>query len=1086
MPRDPESLGEALRRQAEIQPDAPAVTFLNDGNYSQTTWTFGELDLRARAITVALQHEGLNPGDRALILHPPGLDLVAAFFGCQYAGVVPVLTYPPTARSGSRAHQRLQRLLRDAHCRILLRGGKSGDAFDPSVRELATDAIGVSAAASLKPRSARPEDPAFLQYTSGSTGEPRGVIVSQRSALANLRHIAAISSARSPRVRVVMWVPPYHDLGLVGGILMPLASGFPTHLMDPRFFMQRPMRWLEAISRFGATTTGAPDSAYDTCARSVRDEELACLDLSSWTVAFNGSETVRPETLRRFSERFASCGFSPETLYPCYGLAESTLIVAGGVPGSRWREVPPPKDTSTPGEAAESGSGGRVAVSMGQAIPGHEVLIVSPETGAPLADREIGEIWVRGPSVADGYWNRPDLTEATFKAQPKGFPGASYLRTGDLGTFVDGELLIAGRLKGLILLRGRNLFPHDIEDTMESSHAAIEPRGCCAFSIDTGSEEVLVVLAEIRRAERRHLDATDVIEAIRRAVSREHDVAVRNATLLPPSSLPRTTSGKIQRAEARRLFLTGGFKALATFDALRTVKRTPALALESGSLVEGLRRHAAALLSVDPNAMPVNVMVRDLGLDSLMRVELLLALPAGTREELPARVLDGAVTLHELAELCRAPKPPVARPVPFAQRTDVPLSPRQRDFLEKPEVTARERFGIQVRLRTPPSPNAEALRTALRGLSEAHEALRLRFRLEDAVWKQELSNEPSAADLLEVADISNVQPGQLRAQSADFDERLITGISLEHGPLFRALLLDRGPGERGVLSIFFHHLVTDALSVAILLADLTRSYEAPDGYSETKAAPKGAGYVSWCRVMAAEWALKEPPVAEALERSWLDPALTEGAHESVDHLMRPEWLDALTDARLLERFPAARDFEALALAAFAWAYEQRTAQSLRVEIQAHGRWARHGIDPTLCVGWFAALHSLDLPRAQDALGLSLPGAALAALNSVREHRNGVHASTVKARIRMEYRSIIEDPFRGTALFPVLDVVWRSPQGLAASSGLDLALTCGHRRGRLWWGLHADRKIYAASTVRSMSADIGAYLERAALLTFTSA
>jgi acyl-CoA synthetase (AMP-forming)/AMP-acid ligase II len=1079
MVRDPSSLGEALRIQADRQPDAPAVTFVNDGERDETTWTFGELDQRAGAIAVKLGEEGVAQGDRALILHPPGLDLVAAFFGCQYAGVVPTLTYPPTARSGSRSHQRLRRLIEDAQCRILLRGGAERSGLDTSLPELFTDAVDAARAASFRAPAAGLEDTAFLQYTSGSTREPRGVIVLQRNALANLRHIADVSRARSSAVRVVMWVPPYHDLGLVGGILMPIASGFPTHLMNPRHFMQRPIRWLQAISRHRATTTGAPDSAYDACARSARDEDLVGLDLSGWTVAFNGSETVRPETLRRFSERFASCGFRPETFYPCYGLAESTLIVSGGAPGTRWREQRLPVPTGDSRDPAEPGSSLRAAVSMGQAVPGHEILIVSPETGAPCAEGEIGEIWLRGPSVAKGYWNRPAETEATFKARPVGSTGAPYLRTGDLGSLVGGDLLVAGRIKDLVLLHGRNLFPQDIEDTIESSHAAIEPRGSCVFSIDTGSEEILVVLAEIRRTERHHVDVTDVIEAIRRTISREHDVAVGNARLLQPSTLPRTTSGKIQRAEARRLFLAGAFKTLASFDALSTARQPLVLSAESGSLEERLRRRAAALLGVDLEAVPGNLAMRDLGLDSLMRVEFLLALPAGTRDELPEKVLDGAVTLQELAELCREPPPPLPGPVLLVQDGDVPLSPRQRNFLEQPGLLTPERFGIQVRLRTPAGLSKEKIRAALGGLADAHAALRLRFRCKEGQWDQQLSKD-SSGEVLAVADIRNVQPGQLRAESAGFDQGLVDGISLEHGPLFRALLLDRGPEEPGILSIFFHHLVTDALSVAILLADLTRSYEASDEGSEARTSIGGTCYVSWCRARAADWAVQhDAMMATAPGRTWTDPALTTGAAACSERASPPGGLDPLTDARLLERFPTSRDVEAVLLAAFAWAFGRVVGTPLHVEIQAHGRWPRSGIDPAFCVGWFASLHALELPVTRDSSDLSLLEAARAALLPVHKSGASPEFAGRRPRTSMEYRSTIEDPFRSEATFPILDVVWWHPPRSVDCLEGDLALVSGHRRGRLWWSLGANPRVYAHSTVLAMATDIRAYLERAA-------
>jgi acyl-CoA synthetase (AMP-forming)/AMP-acid ligase II/acyl carrier protein len=1073
MVREPKSLGEALRLQASVQPHAPAVTFLNDGAGVEPTWTYGELDRRARAIAVSLAGAGVAKGDRALILHPPGLDLIAAFFGCQYAGVVPAMTYPETARPGSRAYQRLRRLLLDAQCRIHLRSSDDKrQALGDATPELLTDRVDIDAAASFREVAVGSQDTAFLQYTSGSTREPRGVMVTQENILANIRHISLITRSHSGEARSVTWVPPYHDLGLVGGICTPIATGFPAYLMDPRRFLQRPMIWIEALSRYRATASAGPDSAYAACARSARDEDLKSLDLSNWTVAFNGAETVRPETLRLFSERFAPCGFRPETFYPCYGLAESTLIVTGGSPGSHWREI-------------EVQEGGRLAVSMGQPILGHEVQIVSPETGRLCGDGERGEIWVRGPSVARGYWNRREETEATFRAQLMGSSGEPYLRTGDLGCFIDGELLVAGRLKDLILLHGRNLFPQDIEDTMEACHPAIEPRGCAAFSVDTGSEEALIVLAEIRRTERRHLDSSDAIDAIRRAISREHGVAAQDVVLLPPQSLPRTTSGKIQRTEARRLFQTGAFKPLFAFSRRLAAKSASLPYVGSMTTVEELRLKAAALLRMTPVAVPIDVNLLELGLDSLMRVELLLALPATLRDALPASALEGTMTLQELAEFCYRSKPRDASQRPPTPTAAVPLSPRQREFLERPGVTMRERFGIQIRMRTPAGLDIEAMRAALASLPDVHEALRLRFRLQNGAWLQFVDGGASG-DVLEVVDVSQVLPGQGRAQSASLDEKLIGGIDLDRGPLHRGLLLDRGPAESGLLSLFFHHLVTDAVSVAIILADLSQNYSARVQGTEPNIEPMGASFVAWCHANASEWASSPgTPVSNASEPSLPDPAPRQERSAPIeDGAQVRGGLDPETDALLRERFKTSRDFEALMLAAFASACVRTHASPLRVGIQAHGRWARHGIDPAFCVGWFASLHTLELPLIENSTDLSLLEQSRAALRSVHEG-GGIASLGGRPRIRMEYRSIIEDAFRERALFPVLDVVWRNPSHSAAAPRADLVLTCGHRRLRLWWSLSSDTKTGSEISLQSCSDDIRSYLETAARWLFES-
>ncbi|HEV7785623.1 MAG TPA: fatty acyl-AMP ligase, partial [Thermoanaerobaculia bacterium] len=452
-----------LRARAEERPNQAAFTFLTDGETEAGRLTYAELDFRARAVAAALR-EAVPPGERALLLYPPGLDFIVAFFGCLYAGVVAVPAYPP--RPNDRSQARLRAIARDAEPRVALStsatlSGLAGlAAMAPelaAVRWMATDALasGVSDRQLSEPS---PESIAFLQYTSGSTAEPKGVEVTHANLLHNERMIGAAFEQDESSV-VVGWLPLYHDMGLIGTVLQPLHAGGRCVLMSPLAFLQRPMRWLEVISRYRGTTSGGPNFAYELCVRKATPEALAGLDLTSWRVAFNGAEPVRAETLERFAGTFAPCGFRPEAFYPCYGLAEATLFVAGGVPGRRPRIAEVEAAALERNEVvsiAGSDRGARRLVSSGRPWMGQRIVVADPETGAACPPGRVGEIWIAGSSVARGYWRNPEATTHDFGAHLAG-PGSDgpFLRTGDLGFVADGELYVTGRLKDLIILRGR-------------------------------------------------------------------------------------------------------------------------------------------------------------------------------------------------------------------------------------------------------------------------------------------------------------------------------------------------------------------------------------------------------------------------------------------------------------------------------------------------------------------------------------------------------------------------------------------------------------------------------------------------------
>ena len=564
-PEEFSTLVELLRWRAENQETRRAFSFLFDRDLQEIHLTYGELDQRARVVAAALQKSQVS-GERALLVYSPGLEYVAAFFGCLYAGIIAVPIYPPAPGGMNRSMARFKTVVQDAKPSLALttssilsmRGAVAQIFAESGLRFVTTDNLVADLGECWKTPEITGESLAFLQYTSGSTSAPKGVMLTHNNLLHNSKQICACFK-HTPQSQGVIWLPPYHDMGLIGGILQPVYAGFPCALLSPLSFLQRPFTWLQAISRYRGTTSGGPDFAYDLCIRRITPEQRATLDLSSWDVAFNGAEPIRAETLERFTAAFCDCGFRPAAFYPCYGLAEATLIVSGGEKTS-----PPVSRTFEEPELAQDGlsnlSAGhkkvRTLVGCGRSLPDQRIVIADPVTLAPCEEGCVGEIWVSGPSVAQGYWNQPEATTQAFCGFLSSSGEGPFLRTGDLGFLCGGELFVTGRLKDLIIIAGRNLYPQDIERTVESSHPLLRPGCGAAFSVCVDGEERLVVVQELERHSR-DIDLHAAIREIRRTVTEWHDVRVFDVVLLKPGRIPKTSSGKIERYTCRMAFLAG-------------------------------------------------------------------------------------------------------------------------------------------------------------------------------------------------------------------------------------------------------------------------------------------------------------------------------------------------------------------------------------------------------------------------------------------------------------------------------------------------------------------------------------------------
>lgn len=578
MPIAARTLVDVAVTRASQTPDQSAFRFLTDATGEGTPITYSELDRRARAVAAVLQDAGAT-GERVLVVLPPGIDFIVSFIGTLYAGAAAVPLAPLYPGRIDRAQSHLGAVVQDASpVAVLTTSSLTGTIAELKERFPGWDRVRILAADALDelPEAWRAPQMdegtiGLIQYTSGSTSMPRGVMVTHGNLLHNAEAISR-DFPLGPGDQGVLWLPPHHDMGLIGGIVEPLYAGFEMGLMSPLMLLQRPLRWVQAVSRWKATVSGAPNFAYELAVSRTTPEQRAALDLSNWSVAFTGAEPIRASTLERFAEAFAPAGFRREALHPCYGLAEGTLIVTGVEknPVTVYDADAEALEARRVRPAGPDSAQVRRLVGCGRAVYLERVVIVDPETREACSDGEIGEVWVHGPSVARGYWNRPEETERTFRARIAGTNDGPYLRTGDLGFLRDGELFVTGRLKDLIIIDGRNHYPQDIEATAEASHPAVRPAGTAAFPVDDGGRERLVLFAEVDRARLRGArvgegaepaGTTDIIEAIRRSVAEGHGVPVHDVVLVPPGGVPRTTSGKIQRHKCRQAYESRAIEA---------------------------------------------------------------------------------------------------------------------------------------------------------------------------------------------------------------------------------------------------------------------------------------------------------------------------------------------------------------------------------------------------------------------------------------------------------------------------------------------------------------------------------------------
>jgi amino acid adenylation domain-containing protein len=852
MPTKFSNLNELLLWRAEQNSSQPVLTFLKDGEKEESNWSYGELASRAWSIAELLQ-SSVCSGQPVLLLYPPGPDFIAAFWGCLGAGAIAVPVYPPRS---NRNLLRLKSVLQDSQARTVLTTGPTlgkirrfaeSDAQLDSLRYLPTDDLVPSLAPGPKLPNVTADSIAFLQYTSGSTAAPKGVMVSHANLLENEALIQKAFQQNEKSV-IVGWLPLYHDMGLIGNLLQPIYVGARCILMSPMAFLEKPVRWLQAITRYRATTSGGPNFSYELCTQKIKEDELDTLDLSSWKLAFNGAEPVRSRTMKRFAKKFSPVGFKSSAFTPCYGLAEATLLVSGCGAKNQPRVLK--VDTEALGRHKVCDpSKGTIAtqlVSCGQPAQGSSLRIVDPESLLPSPGNQIGEIWVSGRSVARGYWNLPEETKRVFHARTLDNNGP-FLRTGDLGFLHKGELFVTGRLKDLIIIRGRNYYPQDIEETMGAAHPALRPGCGIAFAIDNGKEEQLVLVQEAATRSEDELDKA--IQLVARNVAEAHELTAHAILLVKPGTIPKTSSGKLQRNACKNDFLNQQLDLLKEWrekgpqaknpharPSLDPYKPSP---VEAWVIVELARRTGLGLAEID-----VHQPLTSYGLNSLAAVELCHNLQAHFGIEVASsEVLDGLTVADINKKANRVP--PLLPKSRAGQPSTYPLSYGQQALwvLHKtaPESAV---YNLSRAIRIASPVNVGALRRAFQALVDRHPCLRTVFVDTEPEPVQQI------ADKAEVSfEVLDARAWSIAKLQEALSEQTHLPFSLTRGPLFRVNLYTRSDSDY-LLHVAIHHIISDYWSLTLLLNEVGKLYEDSHGKTEPQLPPvehSYADFVEWQR-----------------------------------------------------------------------------------------------------------------------------------------------------------------------------------------------------------------------------------------------
>ncbi|NQZ11895.1 MAG: AMP-binding protein, partial [Algicola sp.] len=833
-----DNLVSLCQRHAINRAKAIAYTFLK-GEVEDGSLTFEQLDAKAEQIAANLQMH-VKKGERAVLLYPAGLEFVTAFLGCMYAGVVAVPSSLPQSRKSS--FSRLKSIIDDCDASLILSTEQVVEKYAQGIESLnkvaniavlTSNVLEKTSETAWQNQFVTGDDVAFLQYTSGSTGTPKGVVVSH----GNLMHNESLilqGMGHDKDTVMVGWLPLFHDMGLIGNVLQPLYLGVRSVLMSPMAFLQKPSRWLEAISKYKATTSGGPNFAYELCIVRVTDEQKASLDLSHWKVAFNGAEPIRAATLQRFVKAFASCGFKEKSLYPCYGLAEATLFVTGCKSDEPSKTIKvDAKDLTNHKVTQSAEKGGSYLVSSGRVWGDQQVYIVNPDTQKRCADGEVGEIWIKGPSIAQGYWQRAEVTEQTFHAYTQCSCEGPFFRTGDLGSIIDGEVFVTGRLKEMIIIRGCNHYPQDIELTAQVSEKAFR-MGCgAAFSVERNNEEQLVVVQEVRREVINSLDPQAIFENLRQVIAQRHALQLHGLVLIKPQMLPKTSSGKIQRGVAGKLFDANKIPALATVVEGEVVE---------GKIVEGeavqaadtpaqlpsfIRTQVAKLLAIDEANIALDKAVIAMGMDSLKAIQLHHIIEDTLKLEFAIESFFDGSSINDICQELEKQKPSTEQHQHHPQEqqpslglTQSPLLPNQKAlwYIQQLALTSTA-YNLTLPVLFPKHVNKAVLLKSLNSVLARHPVLNSRFEDETQLTQSHIAQSMPI-------EVNCQNPLLALSQLKGFvGAKLNQPFDLSEGPMCRVDLVDVEQGQM-MLVFVVHHVVADLWSLQRMIIDLAKSYSA--------------------------------------------------------------------------------------------------------------------------------------------------------------------------------------------------------------------------------------------------------------------
>ncbi len=845
--------------------DRPAIVLLHADLVSSETLTYAELFQAAQA-TASQLLQRVRKGDRVLLAYDNSLDAALLFWGCMFAGVVAVPAPAPDARRSRISWRRLQSMCEDAQVAMAFTRSEHLDgatAQVPQVNWSTLQALGDWRGSTAAPPEALDapglQDLAYLQYTSGSTGRPRGVQITHENMMAQCEALAHAEDWDTSSARTLTWLPWFHDYGLVHGLLGPACAGSTAFLMSTQQFLIWPLKWLEAIARHGITHSGAPDFAYDACVNALKRYPDWNFRLDHWRLATCGAEPIRPRTLRRFAETFSRFGFRPESFAPSYGLAEAVLAVSLG----NSRDVPRLllvdrrrlEETGRVQDMPVAGDGALELVGSGAVLPGFEVRIVHPTTAAPCAPDEVGEIWVSGPSVGHGYWNQPEATRERF-AGTIDEPGAGqkFLRTGDLGFLKHGELFVTGRQSDLIIVHGRNIHPQDVEDTALAVSSELRPKGAVACAVEHAGREHVLLLVECRKQlPSRELEQLQA--DLRRAVAEEHEIDLLDVILLRGGVLPRTSSGKLQRLETRRMFLAGEF-------APSQMKATATAAQVDSEQVDSVMRELTSLWAdvLNLSHVPADAHFLHLGGDSLTGTQLLSRVRTTWGVDLPISALFADPSLRGMARTLAArrgalqsppePKVMTAEAALETGETDPSTTlshSQERMWFMQALAPASSAYNVPLAVRLRGAIDADALERAFKALVKHHEILRTRFINTDHGPEVEVVENWAFQLIRRDAPAGAANGGAELARL--LRELSQQAFELDQWPLMRAWLIQVAPDEH-VLLVVLHHIVADQWSFAVLGKDLSTGYRLALSQAEPMLpgpSPRFASYARWHR-----------------------------------------------------------------------------------------------------------------------------------------------------------------------------------------------------------------------------------------------